>query len=149
MQLFLYWSPGGKKKNYVRRKCIYTIHCIDNPFVCIVLVLLCSFCKSSVCFDKVSCIGYWRSQSRTCFSGSLIACLLENIAQVPCVNIKTIIYWIMLGFVYPFLIYPPIQRSKTFWWVGNNNNIIIGYFSAMNCGVSETKDFMDFPIFLI
>lgn len=54
VQLFSYTDHQGKK--IVSEEYAYIIYCIDNPFVCIVLVLLCSFCKSLVCVDKVSCL---------------------------------------------------------------------------------------------
>lgn len=54
MQLFSYTDHQGEK--IVSEQHAYIIYCIDNPFVYIVLVLLCSFCKSLVCVDKVSCL---------------------------------------------------------------------------------------------
>lgn len=35
-------------KKIVLEEYAYAIYCMDNPFVCVVLVLLCSFCKSLV-----------------------------------------------------------------------------------------------------
>lgn len=96
MQLFSYTGNPGNK--VTSEQYAYTIYCTDNHFVCIFLVLLRSI-RSSVCVDQISCllnmgdlkIGQELEQL-TCFSGSLIACLLGNFVQVPHVKIKTIIY---------------------------------------------------------
>lgn len=56
MPLFPYTDHQGKKN--VSEEYASTVYCIDKSFVCIVLVLLCSFFKSLVCVDSVLFIEY-------------------------------------------------------------------------------------------